>query len=214
MGLEDRLLFKKRPAWQGERRSTRPRFTASRARSLARQSVQLKTAFLGWLAGQGNDRAHLLGRDPIRPAATTAHHANGPPPSREHRCRKAMGPAKRSPSCARSPACPPFPQSQGLHPKAIRCEPASKVHVAASKTLGQGAQAHRVLIHSIQSWLPCVPSRPSIVRSSRQRIRQQRTNRLICESELTPTCTRAGRPGVAAFGRGCGAERDGRGATR
>ena len=87
------------------------------AGKIARTPVaQRKTAVLGWLAGQGNDRAHLLGRDPIRPAATRRITQNGSaPPSREHRRRKAIAPAKRSPSCAKSPAA----VRRSLNPKAF-----------------------------------------------------------------------------------------------
>ena len=159
------------------------------AGKIARTPVaQRKTAVLGWLAGQGNDRAYLLGRESDPARRNAAHHANGPPPSREHRRRKAIAPAKRSPSCAKSPACPPFPQSQGLHPKAIRCEPASQAVCGVKDArIRRSSPSRSSSLNSILAALRPISSLHREIIATENQTTENKS--LICVSELTPTCT-------------------------
>ena len=156
-----RILFKKRPAWRGERRSTRPRFTASRARSLALQ----------WLSGRPQSLGGLQARAMIAlPAASAAidratRRSTADRPE-SHRARQG------SPSCQILSA---FPQSQGLHPPVIRSQA-----VAALR------RSDKAPFFFTQFNRGCPASHLSLHREIIATENQTTENKsLICESELT-----------------------------
>ena len=159
------------------------------AGKIARTPVaQRKTAVLGWLAGQGNDRAHLLGRDPIRPAATRRITQT----VRHRPANTGAGKPSRPPSAHRlAPNPQPVRRSlnpKAFHPKAIRCEPASQA-VAASKTarIRRSSPSRSSSLNSILAALRPISSLHREIIATENQTTENKS--LICESELTPTCT-------------------------
>ena len=161
------------------------------AGKIARTPVaQRKTAVLGWLAGQGNDRAHLLGRDPIRPAATrritqTVRHrpANtgaGKPsrPPSAHRLAPNPQPVRRSPQSPR-----PSPKSNTMRARIASCCGVKDARIRRSSPSRSSS------LNSILAALRPISSLHREIIATENQTTENKS--LICESELTPTCTRS-----------------------
>ena len=165
------------------------------AGKIARTPVaQRKTAVLGWLAGQGNDRAYLLGRDPIRPAATrritqTVRHrpANTVPrtPAPEsHRARQALTVLRQIPSLSAVPSIPrPSPKSNTMRARIASCCGVKDARIRRSSPSRSSS------LNSILAALRPISSLHREIIATENQTTENKS--LICESELTPTCTRS-----------------------
>ena len=152
MGLEVGSFLKSAP--HGGRKTIHETPFHRLAGKIARTPVaQRKTAVLGWLAGQGNDRAYLLGRDPIRPAATRRITQT----VRHRPANTGAGKPSRPPSAHRL-APNPQPVRRSLNPKAFTqkqydASPHRKL-LRRQRRSDKALKPIAVLLHSIQSWLP------------------------------------------------------------
>ena len=193
MGLEVGSFLKSAPHGGGERRSTRPRFTASRARSLALQWLSGRPQSLGGLQARAmiaHTSSAAIRSGPPQRGASRKRSATVPrtPAPESHRARQALTVLRQIPSLSAVPSIPrPSPKSNTMRARIASCCGVKDARIRRSSPSRSSS------LNSILAALRPISSlHREIIATENQTTENQTTENksLICESELTPTCTR------------------------